>query len=174
MLIRNESEVLLNGDEMPKPAPATNDIIEGLHAWSEEGGQREALDELLPIVYAELRRQAHRYLNKERRHNSLQTSELIDEAYIKLINQKKLRFESRTHFFAIAATLMREILVDHARAKHRIKRGGIHSDLPIEEALIVAADELNLDLIALDEALKNLEKWIKGRRTSSSSNFSPI
>nr|MBA3693514.1 sigma-70 family RNA polymerase sigma factor [Acidobacteriota bacterium] len=74
------------------------------------------------------------------------------------IEQKNVRFESRTHFFAIAANLMREILVDHARTKHRLKRGGVKSDLPLEEAMLVAADEKDFDLIALDEALTRLGK----------------
>jgi len=127
-----------------------------LRAWSE--GEREALDSLLPLVYEELHRQAHRYLRREGRNNSLQTTALINEAYLKLIGQKNVRFESRTHFFAIAANLMREILVDHARTKHRLKRGGVKSDLPLEKALLVAADEKNFDLIALDEALTRLGK----------------
>ena len=127
-----------------------------LRAWSE--GEREALDSVLPLVYEELHRQAHRYLRRERRNNSLQTTVLINEAYLKLIEQKNIRFESRTHFFAIAANLMREFLVDHARTKHRLKRGGVKSDLPLEEALLVAADEKDFDLIALDEALTRLGK----------------
>ncbi len=125
-----------------------------LRAWSE--GEREALDALVPLVYEELHRQAHRYLRRERRNNSLQTTALINEAYLKLIGQKNVRCSSRTHFFAIAANLMREILVDHARSKHRLKRGGVNSDLPLEEALLVAADEKDFDLIALDEALTRL------------------
>ncbi|MDQ3063835.1 MAG: ECF-type sigma factor, partial [Acidobacteriota bacterium] len=74
------------------------------------------------------------------------------------IEQKNVRFESRTHFFAIAANLMREILVDHARTKHRLKRGGVKSDLPLEEAMLVAADQKDFDLVALDEALTRLGK----------------
>ncbi len=139
---------------MPEAAHISNGITERLRAWNE--GEPEALDALVPLVYKELSRQARRYLQRERRHNSLQTSELIDEAYLKLIEQKNVRFESRTHFFAIAANLMREILVDHARAKHRLKRGGVNSDLPLEEALLVAAGEMDFDLIALDEALTRL------------------
>ncbi|CAN5614912.1 sigma-70 family RNA polymerase sigma factor [soil metagenome] len=141
---------------MPETTPTSKEITEMLHAWSK--GEHEALDELLPLVYEELHRQAHRYLRRERRNNSLQTTALINEAYLKLIEQKNIRFESRTHFFAIAANLMREILVDHARAKHRLKRGGVKSDLPLEEALTVASDEKDFDLIALDEALNRLGK----------------
>ncbi len=145
---------------MPEASNASKEITEQLRAWG-EGGEREALDALLPLVYEELHRQAHRYLRRERRHNSLQTTELINDAYLKLIEQKNVRFESRTHFYAIAATLMREILVDHARAKHRLKRGGVNSDLPIEAALTVMADKKNFDLIALDEALNKLAQMDK-------------
>jgi len=141
---------------MPKATHPSKEITAMLRAWSE--GEREALDSVLPLVYEELHRQAHRYLRRERRNNSLQTTVLINEAYLKLIEQKNIRFESRTHFFAIAANLMREILVDHARTKHRLKRGGVKSDLPLEEALLVAADEKDFDLIALDEALTRLGK----------------
>lgn len=135
-------------------AYSTKEITGMLRAWSE--GEREALDILLPIVYEELRLQAHRYLRRERRGHTLQTTALIHEAYLKLIEQKNIWFESRTHFFAIAANLMRQILVDHAKTRRRLKRGGEKSDLPIEEALTVAAGEKDFDLIALDEALWRL------------------
>ncbi len=128
-----------------------------LHDWSEQR-RDEILDAIVPFVYEELHRQAHRYLRRERKNHTLQTTALINEAYLKLIEQKNVRFESRTHFFAIAANLMRQILVDHARTKHRLKRGGVKSDLPLEEAMLVAADEKDFDLIALDEALTRLGK----------------
>lgn len=136
---------------------SSREITEMLRAWS-EAGERQALDALLPLVYDELHRQAHRFLRRERKNHSLQTTALINEAYLKLIEQKNARFESRTHFFAIAANLMRQILVDHARTKHRLKRGGMKSDLPLEEALLVAAEEKDFDLVALDEALTRLAR----------------
>ena len=139
---------------MSKAAEQSKEITDRLRAWSD--GEGEAFDSLLPLVYEELHRQARRYLRRERQNNTSQTTALINEAYLKLIGEKNLRFESRTHFFAIAANLMREILVDHARTKHRLKRGGVNSDLPLEEALLVAADEKDLDLLALDEALTRL------------------
>lgn len=139
---------------MSKAAEQSKEITDRLRAWSD--GEGEAFDSLLPLVYEELHRQARRYLRRERQNNTMQTTALINEAYLKLIGEKNLRFESRTHFFAIAANLMREILVDHARTKHRLKRGGVNSDLPLEEALLVAADEKDLDLLALDEALTRL------------------
>ena len=142
---------------MPKATHSSKEITAMLHDWSEQR-RDEILDAIVPFVYEELHRQAHRYLRRERKNHTLQTTALINEAYLKLIEQKNVRFESRTHFFAIAANLMRQILVDHARTKHRLKRGGVKSDLPLEEALLVAADEKDFDLIALDEALTRLGK----------------
>lgn len=125
-----------------------------LREWS--GGKREALDELMPLVYDELRRQAARYLRRERRNHTLQTTALIHEAYLKLINQSEVKWQNRAHFFAIAAQLMRRILVDYARTKHREKRGGSDEKLPLEAAMTVAVEEKSVDLIALDEALTKL------------------
>ena len=142
---------------MPEATHSSKEITAMLRDWSEQR-RDEILDAIVPFVYEELHRQAHRYLRRERKNHTLQTTALINEAYLKLIEQKNVRFESRTHFFAIAANLMREILVDHARTKHRLKRGGVKSDLPLEEAMLVAADGKDFDLIALDEALTRLGK----------------
>src|SRR5437870_1648955 len=100
----------------------SHEITQMLRAWS--GGEREALDELLPLVYGELHRQAARYLRRERQDHTLQPTALINEAYLKLIDQREVSWENRTHFFAIAAQAMRRILVDHARTRYREKRGG--------------------------------------------------
>lgn len=127
-----------------------------LREWSD--GKQEILDNLLPLVYDELHRQASRYLRKERQGHTLQTTALINEAYLKLIDQRNVNWESRTHFFAIAAQAMRRILVDYARTTRRQKRGGDDIKLPLDDALLVAADEKTVDLIALDEALKKLEE----------------
>jgi RNA polymerase sigma factor (TIGR02999 family) len=132
------------------------DITEILTAWRE--GSREALHLLLPVVYDELRRQAHRYLRRERQNHTLQTTALIHEAYLRLTEQRNVRFESRTHFFAVAANLMRQILVDYARERHRLKRGGKADNLPLDEAFLVIADESDIDLLALDEALTRLSE----------------
>lgn len=129
-------------------------ITEILRAWGE--GKREMLDALLPLVYDELHRQAHRYLRGERPDHTLQTTALINEAYLKLIEQKNVAWESRTHFFAIAANLMRRILIDYARAKKRLKRGDVKEHLPLDENLRIAAGETNLNLLDLDEALTRL------------------
>ena len=124
------------------------------------GGNRndDITDELLNLVYDELHRQAHRYLQKERQGHTLQTTGLVHEAYLKLAAQKSVAWESRSHFFAIAATVMRRILIDYAKTKHRIRRGGIHSDLPLDEALTICVGESDLDLLALDEALTSLAR----------------
>jgi len=140
--------------EMSQPERVKQRITAMLHDWSD--GKHEILDELLPLVYEELHRQASRYLRHERANHTLQTTALINEAYLKLIDQK-VDWESRTHFFAIAAQAMRRILVDYAKNRHRAKRGGNDVKLPLEEALQVAAEEeKSMDLVALDEALTRL------------------
>lgn len=131
------------------------DITGALREWS--GGDSEALDRLLPLVYSELHRQAAAYLRRERIDHTLQATALINEAYLKLVDQKTVEFEDRMHFFAISARLMRQILVDHARTKSREKRGGqdaVHVD--IDDAIDVAVDAPSVDLIALDDALRRL------------------
>ncbi len=132
----------------------THLITQMLQQWSD--GNRDALEELMPLVYDELHKQARRYLRRERPNHTLQTTALINEAYLKLIDQREVNWESRTHFFAVAANMMRRILVDHARAKHREKRGGADENLPLEEAMLIVSDEKSIDLIALDEALNRL------------------
>ncbi|HEY0658587.1 MAG TPA: ECF-type sigma factor, partial [Pyrinomonadaceae bacterium] len=119
--------------------------------------QREvSADDLLKLVYDELHRQAHRYLQRERAGHTLQTTALINEAYLKLIEQKSVGWETRSHFCAVAATMMRRILIDYARTKHRVRRGGVHEDLPLEAALTVAVSDTDFDLLELDEALTRL------------------
>jgi RNA polymerase sigma factor (TIGR02999 family) len=125
-----------------------------LRAWRE--GRTEALEELFPQVYDELRRRASAYLRRERAGHTLQTTALVHEAYLKLVDQRETGWKDRGHFFAIAAQAMRRILVDHARARHANKRGGVAEDLPLEEALLAVADEANVDIVALDEALRRL------------------
>ncbi len=130
-------------------------ITKLLREWSEGG--REALDELMPLVYSELHRQAANYLRKEGRCRTLQTTELIHEAYLKLVDQTEIEWQSRTQFFAFAAKLMRHILVDHVRARAAEKRGGADAvRVPLEEATMIKVDERDIDLIALDEALNRL------------------
>ena len=130
-----------------------HNVTDLLIAWS--GGNKDALDELIPLVYDELRRQASRYLRRERAGHTLQTTALIHEAYLRLVNQKDVHLQNRAHFFGVAARLMRQILVDHARTRGRAKRGGSDIRVSLDEALAVAKDE-TVDLIAIDEALNRL------------------
>jgi RNA polymerase sigma factor (TIGR02999 family) len=133
--------------------PSSSNVTQMLRDWS--NGDREVLDKLIPIVYAELRRQAAGYLRRERPGHTLQTTALIHEAYLRLINQKDVRWQNRAHFYAISAKLMRHILVDHARSRQAAKRGGSNIKLPLEEAMI-ASKGREVDLVVLDEALESL------------------
>ncbi len=132
-------------------------ITQLLNQWSD--GDAEVLDDLLPLVYKELRRQAAGYLRRERSDHTLQPTALINEAYLKLIDQRDVKWQNRAHFFAIAAQAMRRILVDYARERHREKRGGAAENLPIDEALTIVSQEKSVDLVALDEALNNLAQF---------------
>ena len=129
-------------------------ITELLREWGD--GNPQAMDELLPLIYDDLRRRAAGYLRDERPNHTLQTTALVHEAFLKLADQRKIEWKNRGHFFAIAAQAMRRILVDHAKTRHRVKRGGVAEDLPLEDALLAAADENGIDVAALDEALTRL------------------
>jgi len=128
-------------------------LTELLRAWAQ--GDRQALEELTPRVYAELHRLANLYMARERPNHPLQTTALINEAYIRLIDWKDVRWQSRTHFFAMAARLMREILVDHARRKNAVKRGRGMTIVTLDD-VIVGKDQGLVDVLALDEALTDL------------------
>lgn len=128
-----------------------------LREW--KSGDSEAANRLLPLVYDQLHRQAARYLRREDQDHTLQTTALIHEAYLKLVDQRDVEWQNRAHFFAVAAQAMRRILVDHARTKKREKRGGGGEKLPLESALEVGVDERSLDLLALDEALNRLAQF---------------
>ncbi len=133
-----------------------NNITEQLRAWT-GGKDTDMADAVLKFVYDELHRQAQRYLSRERAGHTLQTTALVHEVYLKLARQEKIQWESRSHFFGIAAKLMRQILIDYARTKYRAKRGGGKDKVPLENALMVGAgEETNFDLLALDEALTRL------------------
>jgi RNA polymerase sigma factor (TIGR02999 family) len=135
--------------------PSAENITKGLQAWS-GGKNTQAFDAVLDLVYDELHRQAQRYLRRERAGHTLQTTALVHEVYLKLVKQKNIAWESRSHFFAIAAKLMRQILIDYARTKHRAKRGGAEDKVPLESALTVGVGDTDFDLMALDEALTRL------------------
>ena len=129
-----------------------------LKAWSD--GEEESTDRLLPIVEGELRRIAHRYMRRETNQITLQTSALVNEAYLKLIKQRDVKWENRAHFFALAARIMRRILLNHARDRVAQKRGGNSPHVCLEEANVLS-DEKSLELVALDEALARLAEFDK-------------
>lgn len=133
--------------------PSSQDVTEMLRDW--RNGDKEALERLIPAVYDELRRQAARYLRKERPGHTLQTTALVHEAYLRLVNQNNIAWQNRAHFYAIAARLMRQILVDHARKRQAAKRGGADIKQPLEDVSPMAPDK-GVDLVALDEALTRL------------------
>jgi len=120
-----------------------------LRAWG--GGDRGALDRLTPIVYEELRRLARLYMKRERPGHSLQATALVNEAYMRLVDYKGMRWQNRAHFFAVSAQLMRRILVDHAR-RHNLKRGGGVQHVSLDETAVVDGDRA-ADLVALDDAM---------------------
>src|SRR6266496_3665098 len=131
------------------------EITRLLVAWGE--GDEAALDELSPLVYEELHRLAHHYMGRERAEHTLQTSALVNEAYVRLVDWKNVRWQNRAHFFAVSAQLMRRILVDFARSRGYKKRGGGIRVQTLDEAALIS-DEKTTDLVALDEALVALSE----------------
>jgi RNA polymerase sigma factor (TIGR02999 family) len=121
-----------------------------------QNGSQQALDRLVPLVYDELRTIASRYLSRESPGHPLQSTALVHETYMKLLGQQRVQWQNRSHFFAIAAQMMRRILVDHARRQHRAKRGGPAATLSLDEALGVPQPDADVDLLALDAALTAL------------------
>jgi len=131
----------------------SNEVTQLLVAWGD--GDRSAFDKLMPLVYDELHRLARRYMARERPEHTLQASVLVNEAYVRLIDQRNMRWQNRAQFFGIAATLMRRILVSYARSRHYSKRGGNARRISLDEALIVS-EERSLEVVALDDALTAL------------------
>ena len=136
---------------MTEDSHEPTDVTMLLNAWSD--GSQDALDELMPLVYQELRKLARSYLRAERPEHTLQPTALVNEAYLRLVDQRNVRWQNRRHFFGIAAQLMRRILVDHARKRQSEKRGGGEALVPFEEAKGVPVKAR--DLVALDDALKD-------------------
>lgn len=134
---------------MPHPSEITALLVD----WS--NGDKSALDKLVPMVERELHRLAHSYMRKERSNHTLQTSALVNEAYLRLVDQRNTRWQNRAHFFGIAARIMRRILMNYARDRERIKRGGDTIQVSLSKA-DVASGTKPIDLIALDEALDRL------------------
>src|SRR5713226_6325208 len=134
--------------------PAGDDISGLLRAWSD--GDQSALARLTPIVYSELRRLARRYMRRERSGHSLQTTALVNEAYMRLVDYERMQWQNRAHFFAVSAQLMRRILVEHAR-RHNLKRGGAVQHISLEEASVVGGAQ-DTDLVELDTAMNTLAR----------------
>jgi RNA polymerase sigma factor (TIGR02999 family) len=133
--------------------PAPKEVTQLLIAWS--NGEEEALEKLVPLVYDELRRIARRYMKREVAGHTLQTTALVNEAYLRLIEQKETKWQNRAHFFAISAQLMRRILVSMARARYADKRGGQARQVSLDEAMVIS-EERAAELVALDEAMNEL------------------
>lgn len=129
-------------------------ITELLVAWS--GGEQDALDRLMPLVYDELHRQAARFLSRERSGHTLQPTALVNEVYLRLVDQSQVKWQNRAQFFGIAAQMMRRILVSHARARHAEKRGGREQCLTLNEEVAIFPQR-DIKLLALDDALTRLE-----------------
>jgi RNA polymerase sigma factor (TIGR02999 family) len=141
--------------EQPVSSDSQNQVTLLLSRW--RAGDREALDALMPLVYEELRRLARHYLQLERPDHTLQSTALVHEAYVRLLGQNPPEWKGRAHFFGVAAKLMRQILVDHARTRHAAKRGGNSLKLTLTDGLLGRKGK-DLDLLALDDALNNLAK----------------
>ncbi len=151
MLRRKQGSGLLA--EAAMMTHSAKSVTARLLAWSE--GDREALEDLMPMVYDELRRLARSYLRRERSDHTLQPTALVHEAYLRLVDQEQVRWQNRAHFFGIAARLMRQILVEHARSRKTAKRdGGLR--LTLSKAAI-RLEEKSVDLLALDDAMSELE-----------------
>jgi RNA polymerase sigma factor (TIGR02999 family) len=135
--------------------PAAGDVSTLLRAWS--GGDRNAFEKMIPLVYEELRRLARRYMRRERPGHSLQATALVNEAYMRLVDYKHMQWQDRAHFFAVSAQLMRRILVEHARRRN-LKRGGGVVHVSLEEAPIVGGSRV-ADLVALDDAMNTLARF---------------
>ncbi len=136
--------------------PSQKSVTQLLVSWNQ--GERHALDELLPVVYAELRSLAENYLRRERINHTLQPTALVHEAYLRLVDQREVNWQNRAQFFGVAAQMMRRILVNHARERHASKRGGKAADykLSLDEAVSYFA-ERDVELVKLDDALRALE-----------------
>ncbi len=133
--------------------PGPQEVSQLLRAWGE--GDQDAFDKLMPLVYEELRRMARRYMDRQGPGHTLQTTALINEAYLRLVDQQQRQWQGRAHFFAVAARAMRHILVDHARARQAVKRGGEAITISLDEMAEVS-DERGAEMVALDDALQGL------------------
>jgi RNA polymerase sigma-70 factor (ECF subfamily) len=146
------SRIALGLESLP-PMPPSSDITRLLLAWSD--GNQAALEQLLPLIERELHRIARHYMRREHPGHTLQTTALVNEAYFRLVDQKNVRWQNRAHFFGIAAQIMRRILLNYARDRHRLKRRADAVHVSLSEVAIITPEK-SAELIALDEALKRL------------------
>jgi RNA polymerase sigma-70 factor, ECF subfamily len=145
---------------MTTPSRSQQEVTQLLGDWS--GGDEGALEKLIPLVQPELHRLAHYYMSRERAGHTLQTTALLNEAYLQLTDKTPLRWQNRTHFMSVAAQLMRRIMVDHARARHALKRGAGAIRVTLDETALVAEERAE-ELLALDEALEKLAEFDRRR-----------
>jgi len=145
---------------MTTPSRSQQEVTQLLGDWS--GGDEGALEKLIPLVQPELHRLAHYYMSRERAGHTLQTTALLNEAYLQLTDKTPLRWQNRTHFMAVAAQLMRRIMVDHARARHALKRGAGAIRVTLDETAWVTEERAE-ELLALDEALEKLAEFDRRR-----------
>jgi RNA polymerase sigma-70 factor, ECF subfamily len=138
---------------MPTPSPPLQEVTQLLVDWG--NGNQAARDQLIPLVYTELRQLARRYMRRERPGHTMQTTALIHEAYLRLVDQNQVRWENRAHFLGIAARLMRQILIEHARRRTRAKRGGGAGTISLDEVALVSQARAT-ELLALDDAMERL------------------
>jgi RNA polymerase sigma factor (TIGR02999 family) len=142
-------------DKVAQPEPAAGEVSGLLRAWS--AGDQTALERLTPIVFDHLHRLAGHYMKHERPGHSLQTTALVNEAYMRLVDYKRMQWQDRAHFFAVSAQLMRRILVEHAR-RHNLKRGGGIAHVALDEGAVVGGERAS-DLVALDDAMNALSRF---------------
>jgi RNA polymerase sigma-70 factor (ECF subfamily) len=145
---------------MTAPSPSQQRVTQLLGDW--RGGNEGALEKLIPLVQPELHRLAHYYMSRERAGHTLQTTALLNEAYLQLTDKTQPRWQNRTHFMAVAAQLMRRIMVDHARARHALKRGSGAIRVTLDETALVTEQRAE-ELLALDEALEKLAEFDRRR-----------
>jgi RNA polymerase sigma factor (TIGR02999 family) len=145
---------------MTTPPSTRQEVTQLLGEWS--GGDEGALEKLIPLVQPELHRLAHHYMSRERAGHTLQTTALLNEAYLQLTDKTQPRWQNRTHFMAVAAQLMRRIMVDHARARHALKRGAGAIRVTLDETALVTEERAE-ELLALDEALEKLAEFDRRR-----------
>ena len=149
-------DVVLIPEWMASMSPSPHEVTRMLVAWS--NGDEAARDQLMPLVYDELHRLAKQYMNRERPGHTLQTSALVNEAFLRLVDQRDVHWQNRAHFFGIAAQMMRRILVDYARNRRYAKRGGDARQVSLDEAAIVSSERV-AEVVALDDALKGLAEF---------------